>query len=875
MPIYLIDKIKQQNNQDFPLMDSNDIHGGHYQVTTLIDRDNIPECRMKPMMMCSVEETGKTYRLHSVAGHVWVEINFGSTGTDWTQFDVYPTTPEITALSVGGYFIVRSSGLIGYKNANETIAEIGYLHQDDIISDIGSSWFTGTSVPDSADGDIDDFYVNRSSWDVYSKTSSGWMMIGNLTGIAGPEGTSITDGIEVPANTIGDNDDYFLHTGDGSIYKKIAGSWTLIDSFLSELVIASTTTLGGVIVGDGLSITGEGVLSVDVSTQEYIHPDHHFPSIISQDPSNRFVTDTEKQIWNAKLDEHGNLGGGLLHTIASNIDAGFMGAVDKTQLIELWNEYTSGSFTTNVAPSADIIVQDEGTSITQSINSINFIGTDVQAIAAGTHVDVYIGTNPVIYSPFFDDIELTSTNTYVNRYIGQPTSEGNPFFVGDYDNPLLTYPTTVEGVLVFKTADTISLLDQTTTFEYKLITPDNTIIESGVSQSITGNGTISIGTHGSIVITDFAIENSRYCANLEFNITNSNPGIVKLVLIHHNATAGDYIHIQSNIFHDPNSTESTIGMLGATVSNIITAKYISGVRYLSLGDTITLAISDIDNLNDITYPDEFLMMDGSDFGMADNIALTKNDMLGWSTNYNVSNVYYDAPIQISQSDYRTISQNAYLYARTIDWVENDLQQSDPVGILIDTFPSISTDLVETFDDENRRLTSSLQYRDPAILLQQNELMTINGELRRQYGDWTQFIPTNTAVYTSSVITQDYYRSFRKDGTSYSHGIFEIIGLTDSELASNLVNIDISLNGIDWFSLNQEYMGGTLFNGDGCRVELDTYTSPQFKFTLGTGGYTSSTTGSQINNYWGIILKLSMVNNVSVQPIQSIKIIDWN
>ena len=83
------------------------------------------------------------------------------------------------------------------------------------------------------------------------------------------------------------------------------------------------TTTGTVAAGDDArlvavadkvdKITGKGLSTEDYSTAEksklagiatgannYTHPANHPPSIITQDASNRFVTDTEKSTWNAK-----------------------------------------------------------------------------------------------------------------------------------------------------------------------------------------------------------------------------------------------------------------------------------------------------------------------------------------------------------------------------------------------------------------------------------------------------------------------------------------------------------------------------------------------------------------------------------------------
>lgn len=101
------------------------------------------------------------------------------------------------------------------------------------------------------------------------------------------------------------------------------------------LPTASASVLGGIKIGTRLSIDVNGVLSADVQTTDisgkvdkvtgkglstndyttveqtklsgieagannYTHPANHAPSIITQDASNRFVTDTEKSTWNGK-----------------------------------------------------------------------------------------------------------------------------------------------------------------------------------------------------------------------------------------------------------------------------------------------------------------------------------------------------------------------------------------------------------------------------------------------------------------------------------------------------------------------------------------------------------------------------------------------
>ena len=78
-----------------------------------------------------------------------------------------------------------------------------------------------------------------------------------------------------------------------------------------KLVNAEYLELGGKVdkvTGKGLSTNDftdalETKLNgIEESANNYTHPLSHDPSIITQDASNRFVTDTEKSTWNSKAD---------------------------------------------------------------------------------------------------------------------------------------------------------------------------------------------------------------------------------------------------------------------------------------------------------------------------------------------------------------------------------------------------------------------------------------------------------------------------------------------------------------------------------------------------------------------------------------------
>lgn len=69
---------------------------------------------------------------------------------------------------------------------------------------------------------------------------------------------------------------------------------------------ATTSTPGIVIVGDNLEVDSNGRLSAKNS---YVHPSTHPASMIVEDASHRFVTDTEKSTWNGKANTSGTYTG--------------------------------------------------------------------------------------------------------------------------------------------------------------------------------------------------------------------------------------------------------------------------------------------------------------------------------------------------------------------------------------------------------------------------------------------------------------------------------------------------------------------------------------------------------------------------------------
>lgn len=91
MAVTIIDTLKQKNNVDFGIVDSNDIIGGFYQADTVEERNSIPEVRRKEGMFCWVG--GTVRRVYQLVG--------GITNSDWIEFK--SGTSESGGSTIDGY----------------------------------------------------------------------------------------------------------------------------------------------------------------------------------------------------------------------------------------------------------------------------------------------------------------------------------------------------------------------------------------------------------------------------------------------------------------------------------------------------------------------------------------------------------------------------------------------------------------------------------------------------------------------------------------------------------------------------------------------------------------------------------------------------
>ena len=114
MAIEIIDILSQKNNGEFPLVDSNDIRGGFYQVDTIEERNLIPSIRRKEGMLCAVKSDNIYQLVGGIDNSNWTVFNSGSGGGFSGEYDDLINKPYIP------------------KNVSDLVNDSGFITIDDL-----------------------------------------------------------------------------------------------------------------------------------------------------------------------------------------------------------------------------------------------------------------------------------------------------------------------------------------------------------------------------------------------------------------------------------------------------------------------------------------------------------------------------------------------------------------------------------------------------------------------------------------------------------------------------------------------------------------------------------------------------------------------
>lgn len=389
--------------------------------------------------------------------------------------------------------------------------------------------------------------------------------------------------------------------------------------------------------------------------------------------------------------------------------------------------------------SFNLTIQEEGSDVQTNVNTINFVGADVEAQAGNSGIAIIYIPPPTFASHYNTQDGTTdgrvrqSGVTVETRFISKPTSEGNPFQTGGdaESNALASNSTSI----TLAPSGAVTAMDNST-FKVDVTQPDGTVMETYTTPSITGNST-NTSASGDIVVTisSYAADTTKFKGQVSILVTYSDilstagfDGGKFNIVITQTVTDGTGPHvfnlststnptIQGDFFFDTNTLPSFPQNVAIveTGGSVVT-KHLSGLEYYTTGSQFTASCDGLDNLNRNTAltSSNITVLDNSTYGFTN---LNQSPLpggtgnanfTGWTSAFdNTGTSYSNTAITINRSSFRYTGTLGRINIRTnLVWGGgNRTTASSNANILVDTFSTSSTNLSEIFDSENRRLES--------------------------------------------------------------------------------------------------------------------------------------------------------------------------
>ena len=512
----------------------------------------------------------------------------------------------------------------------------------------------------------------------------------------------------------------------------------------------------------------------------------------------------------------------------------------------------------NALKETKVTIFDEGIEV-GSVNKINFIGATVNSFISDdiNTADIYIPSASI--TSHFNTVDGI-TNSKVNnavyelRYISQNFDE-NDFVLGDWVSGTLK-PCVSENIS-YIVSDFI-YIDLDSIFKFYII--QNGIIKDQLE--INSNDGIYSSNNIEAIITNKTKELNHHKCKLTFSFKLKNfiNGRFQLKA-EYIGKSGSFIFLENEMFFDNNNTAAEISS-SITFKNVIN-KFLSGVKYI--GNNSTIEINTIlYNAKNLTFPNNICDIDGTNCGLS-----TYNINVA---DLNLSDFYFNTDLSFSKNytilNNKFYNSTMFLKSRVNDWNKGSYLNTNFYG-LVDTYTDNSTRIYEDFVSETNRLNSAFTQFNSTNVLSNIDLQIYNSKLVYPQLDFSSFY--NNPNYLNLTGDRCFIRKFWHSNVSHSNGLFGIISNIKEEDLNTKVKIEISLDSINWYNCCSDYIGGTLINGNGCRINSDTNSlniNNKIEFTLGLNKFTNSTSN------WGIYIKITFLDAAKDKYIDVLQITNW-
>ncbi|MFC4699394.1 hypothetical protein ACFO4O_04375 [Glaciecola siphonariae] len=167
--------------------------------------------------------------------YFWVRYNTGSKASPWLKksavgkannaevWQIFADDDQATNPSLTDANKPYIGLAFGFSVPLTSLSQISdYTIFKTWITNSASRWLIGTGAPAAALGSVGQSYVDDDTSDVYIKTDTGWVLVGNFgTG----DGDTFLSGTTDPVDSLGLNGATYLNLTSKELFKKIGGTW--------------------------------------------------------------------------------------------------------------------------------------------------------------------------------------------------------------------------------------------------------------------------------------------------------------------------------------------------------------------------------------------------------------------------------------------------------------------------------------------------------------------------------------------------------------------------------------------------------------------------------------------------------------------------
>ena len=323
------------------------------------------------------------------------------------------------------------------------------------------------------------------------------------------------------------------------------------------------------------------------------------------------------------------------------------------------------------------------------------------------------------------------------------------------------------------------------------------------------------------------------------------------------STSGSANYTYASFWVDTTS-QSIAAAVPTVTSGTAVFKYLSGVPYATTGHQYQISVNDSETLFDRGYVNNPLTLNVGEFN-ANNVTPTLTQ-LSLSEPLVITDTIgsYSTNITVGSSNFRDMDARCTATYRNV-FANNTSATSAAGTYRIDTYGTTSTDTVEYFDDEDKRMTGTEDFTSTTIthsdstwdsttsLVGGTQLVVYNGTLKYPTINHSSFVPAGPN-YSSETGTNEYYRVFIATG-SFTGGSINFSGWSNALSVIQGSNVQVHLrmpnctnysngNTAVWQDLSVDQQ---TYGSDGCLGSGSSGSNVSFSF----GTASSSSYGNRI------------------------------